>query len=239
MSFADFWNILKEAQFTFTGIIEWVVALYHSVIENADIAPIWQYITTFFNTYLLPVCAVLSVLLLAVAFFGQKMSGVLKFTLFFIIGFFVGVRYLSPVIPENVFVPAWAVGAVVAIVIAVFYRFMFYILMTASVGYSVYRICYTGFSIKEATQYTAGKALVSLAVALVLVVIVLVFIKWAERLLTAFFGSWLAVIVFNKGVWSFTSLSFLVGRENTAVLVVSGVIALIGFIVQVKKRHVY
>ena len=175
----------------------------------------------------------------AISFFGQKMAGVLKFCLFFVSGFITGVEFLSPLLPEAISIKSWIIGLVAAIIVAVLYKYLYYILLMISVGYSVYRICFTGFFISATAQYTAGKALVSLGVAAAAVILALIFHKWIERLLTAAFGGALTAFAFNYGIYRFTALSFLVGREWLGIVVVGGVVALIGFIYQVKRREVY
>lgn len=239
MGFQEFFQAVKNAEFTFLGIKDWLLSLFFSATENPDVINIWQFIKNTYNTYLIISTIIVIALGAAVSLFGQKFCGIIKFCLFFFIGFIVGVQFLSPIIPESIPIKSWITGLVVATVVAVLYKYLYYLLLSVAVAYSVYRICFTGFFISVTKQLTAGKAMVSLIVALVCVVLVLILRKWIERLLTAFLGGYVIAAAFNYGIWRFTGLSFLVGREWLGLLIVGGVIAIGGFIVQVRQREVF
>ena len=237
MSFSEFFNAVKNAEFSFAGIGEWLTSIYYSITENPDIVSIWQFLTDAYNTYLIPLTLLFIAVGLVVAFYGQKITGIIKFLIFFVIGFSVGVHYLSPIIPDTVQIKSWIIGLVVAIVTAVLYKYLYYALIAVAVGYSVYLTCFAGFFIDATRIYTAGKATISLIVALVCVVIVLAFNKWAERALTATLGGYIVASSFSGGIFNLSSL--FPNNEYLGTLIVAVVIAVIGFIFQFKKREVY
>ena len=239
MGLQEFFGAVKNADIAFTEIRNFVLSVTSSAAANPDFANIWQFIKNSYNTYLLVSSVIAITIAIAIGFFGQKMTGVLKFCLFFMTGFVTGVEFLFPLLPESISIKAWIIGLIAAIIVAVLYKYLYFVLLIISVGYSVYRICFTGFFIAATAQYTAGKALVSLGVAAAAVILALIFNKWIERLLTACLGGAIAAFAFNYGVYRFTALSFLVGREWLGIVVVAGVIALIGFFYQVKRREIY
>jgi hypothetical protein len=239
MTVGEFFGTVKEAGFTFTGIFEWIKSLFTSLTENAGVIDIWQFITNAYNSYIIPISLVLITVSLAIAFYGRRISGIIKFIFFFLIGFAVGVNFLSPVIPESIKLDSWIIGLIVAVVVAVLYKYLYYVLLVVAVGYSVYRISYTGFFITATAQYTAGKALVSLLIALALAVAAIIFNSWVERVITASLGGYLAATVFNAGIWNYTSLPFLAGIEWVGILVISATVGLLGLYFQIIHREVY
>ena len=164
MTLAEFFGAVKEARFTFIEIKDFIVSLFQSVLNDDGVIDIWQFLHSAYSSYIIPISLVLISLAAAVAFYGRRISGIVKFILFFLIGFTVGVAYLSPIIPDNVNIPSWTIGLVVAVVMAVLYKYLYYVLLTVALTYSLYRIFYTGFFISLTAPYTAGKAMVSLLV---------------------------------------------------------------------------
>ena len=239
MSFVEFFNTVKSAEFSFYGIRDWIVSIYESIVENPDIVNIWNFITEKFNTYLVPISILLTLLGLVVCFYGQKITGIVKFIIFFIIGFAVGVHFLFPIIPDTVGLKSWVIGIVVAIVAAVLYKYLYYALISVAVGYSVYRICFTGFFIKATAEYTAGKGFISLLVALGCVAVVLAFNKWTERILTAFFGGYISALALNRGILHFTALPIFAGSEWVGILILTVALGADGFAFQIKHRELY
>jgi hypothetical protein len=238
MSFLEFFNTLKNAEFTFGSIIDWILSIFRSVPLDPDNAYIWQFIKDSYNSYLLVSSIIAICLAVAIAFFGQKMTGILKFCFFFAVGFSVGVRYLAPIIPESINIKSWIIGLVVAVVVAVLYKYLYYLLLIAAVGYSVYRLAFTVF-MTQSPDFSFMRCAVCLSISAVFVIIALIFNKWLERLLTSFLGGYLVAVAFNYGIYRFTSLPFLDGIEWVGTLVIGAVIAIPAFIVQVKKREVY
>ena len=239
MSFVEFFNTVKNAEFSFYGIRDWIVSIYESIVENPDIVNIWNVILDKFNTYLVPISIILVAFGLTICFYGQKITGIVKFILFFIIGFAIGVHFLFPIVPDTVGLKSWVIGLVVAIVAAVLYKYLYYALIAVAVGYSVYRICFTGFFIKATAEYTAGKGFISLLVAIGCVALVLAFNKWTERILTAFLGGYISTLALNRGILHFTSLPIFEGSEWVGILILTVALGVVGFAFQVKHRELY
>ncbi len=181
MSFSDFFNAVKNAEFTFIGIRDWILSIYYSITADSDIVNIWQFLSGAFNTYIVIFSIVVISIALAIAFFGQKMTGIIKFCLFFILGFCIGARYLAPIIPDTVMIKSWIIGLVVAVVTAVLYKYLYYALLSVAVGYSVYRIFFTSYFLPFITPLTEGRIDVCIAIAVVFIIITLIFNKWVER----------------------------------------------------------
>ena len=78
----------------------------------------------------------------------------------------------------------------------------------------------------------------ALAIALVVVVILFLFRKFIEMLGTAALGGFI-IAESIRMLWDYTTLDFLKGIEWVGALAITVVIALIGFIVQVKTRERY
>ena len=237
-SFTEFLISIKEARMGFRAIWAALVSLYTSVMTNPDIVEIWGWVTDFYHKYS-PVCRwLLFIGCIVIALFGKKILSVLKFSFFFVLGFGLGVYYLMPIFPESISIPAWIVGIVVGIVAAVLYRFLYVITAVTVITYSVYAVCYNGFYIHgPAAEYTAGKAFISLVVAVVVTVLVIVARKYFEMVGTAVLGGWLATMTFIRCIYDYNSaIPFLAERWWLGVFIPMAVIAAVGIVVQVKTR---
>lgn len=237
-NFAEFFTCVKEARFTFAVIRDAIIRLYYAITENSNISAIWNGITDAVTPFYKTVMTVLVVACVAVALFGRKMMGFLKFVAFFVVGFALGTHLLAPVLPPEVSIPAWIVGIVVALVAAVLYKFIYVVLYVGVAGYGMYILAYHGFYLSgEVGAYTTGKALACVIAALVAVILALVFKKYIEMIGTAFLGGWCASWIFANQIYNYTA--WFGERTWLAILIPTLVIALIGSLVQIKTRKRY
>ena len=178
---------------------------------------------------------VLIVIGLIIALFGKRLLGVLKFIAAVVIGFGVGTIYLAPLVS---FIPqAWIVGLVTAVVFALLYKVVYIVGIVALTGYSVYWTCFTAAVLPSVLAFTKGNMLFSAIAAVVAIVIVLVLLKFVEKVYTAVAGAYLIVVQLIK-IWDPRSLGILVAND-LILFIIMGVIALIGLIVQIKTRKRY
>lgn len=238
-SFSDFIDHLIGARFSFEYLWEQIVSLYDSVRSNPDILSIWDSLCDFTSYISAFIPYILMAAGIVVALFGKKMGGFLKFLGFFIVGFALGVHFLAPVIPEEVPIPAWVIGLVVAIVAAVLSKFLFVATYSAAVLYSVYRLCYHGFFFDSQTEFSTGKAITALAVAAIVLVLTLVLFKFTEMLIFSSFGAFMVTSGFALGIIDLGAIPKL--GSNSWILEVSviGIIAVLTFIFQIKTRRRY
>ncbi len=232
-NFSEFMKCVVEARFDFGYIWQRLVELFNSVTQNSEITSIWDKITGFIAPYMTFVLAGCMVLGIVICLFGKKISGILKFTTFFVLGYSLGVHFLEPIIPEEVWIPVWVVGLVIAIIAAVAYKFLFVGVYSVAVLYSIYRLCYFGFFLDEAPVFSTGKSVTSLAVAAVVLILSLILFRFVEMLLTASLGSLILTSAFSALVFDLGAKSWVVE------LVVFAVIALLGFLFQVRTRRRY
>ncbi len=232
-NFSEFIKCVIEARFGFEYIWQLLVNLYYSVTGNPDIAFFWNALMTSLTPVMNFIPYVVMAFGLLVCFFGKKLGGVLKFCAFFLLGFAAGLYFLVPLMSAEIPIAPWIVGLVVGIVAAVAYKFLFVAIYSVSVLYSVYRLCYYGFFLSGEPVFTAGKALTSLAVAAVVLILTLILFKFVEMLIFSAFGSWAFMTAFTYAVFDIGASSWV------AELVVAIIIALIGFLVQVRTRRRY
>ena len=233
-----FLNSIMNATLTLKGIFAYLKGLVDTTLANAEVAntlatvknlltPVWAY--RFFA---------FMALALIVAFFGKRLLGILKFLGGFAAGFIAGVALIAPMvsfIPTNF---AWIIGLVVGLVAALLNKILYVLIAIVGVGYSAYFCAFTAAILPEVFNFTKGNLLFSGIVAGVAVLLVLIFRKTVERLATAILGGyWFALALAN--VYNICTISFLATMGNIPHLVVAGIIALIGFIIQVKTRKRY
>ena len=177
---------------------------------------------------------VLMVIGLIIALFGKRLLGVLKFVAAVVVGFGVGALYLAPYVT---FVPEWVVGIVAAVVFALLFKVVYIVGLVALTGYSVYWTCFTAAVLPSVLAFTKGNMIFSAVAAVVAIVLVLVLLKFVEKVYTAVAGAYLIVVQLIK-IWDPRSLGVLVAND-LILFIIMGVIALIGLIIQIKTRKRY
>ena len=89
------------------------------------------------------------------------------------------------------------------------------------------------------TTYSGGRATACLIVALVFLVLALVFRKYAEMVITAFLGSWCAVLLFRYHVCKFEKLALFSGHFWVAIMIPTIILTAVAAVIQVKTRRRY
>lgn len=228
-------NSLMNATITITGILNYLKDMVAKALADTSVAgifgtvkglltPVWAY------RYIL-----LMVLALVVALFGKRMFGLLKFLGGFEAGFVVGVVFLAP---KLTFLPAYVIGAVIGLVVALLMKFLYYVILVGGVGYGVYYIAFSAAILPVVFNFTKGNLLFSAVAAVVAVVLVLVLRKWFEMLGTALAGAYVLTYALTF-VYDVRTIGFLSAYGDIPLYVVMGLVALVGFIVQVKTRKKY
>lgn len=238
-SFGEFLTCVKEARFTFGVIKDWIVSFFLSVRENPDIAVIWDNLMHWIYSARILLISLLIVACLCVALFGKKIIGVIKFSFFFVVGFVVGTHYLAPLLPSQIDIPAWIIGVVIALIAAVLYRFLYIMCYVLTVGYGAYVFAYYGFFTNTDATYSGGRATACLIVALVFLVLAIIFRKYVEMVMTAFLGSWCAVLLFRYHICKFEKLALFSGHFWVAIMIPTIVLTAVTAVVQIKTRRRY
>ena len=231
--FGAFFGDLKEANFDFTAIGEWIGAVYDTVVENTTVLDIWNggvSTLSFLAPYLLLIFLLGS---LVITFFGKKLSKPIEFIAIFVIAFCLGTCYISPLLDPFVELPHWIMGLIVAAVAAVLYRFVYIVLVVIAFGYSVYMIVYRPDVL---TPLLSGNYVTALIAAAVVLLLLFIFRNFTEAVGFAVFGAWLTALTvrgfFDYTVWL---------GENGYILVwiLTLIVAIPGSIVQIKMRKKY
>ena len=205
------------------------------VFQSSYIQQLWQAFKGGLDHIdrLLPL--VLFALFAIIAFFGKRIYPVLRFLVFFVLGFVLGIYLLAPpilgVLPN---LPPWLIGLASGIVLSVLSKFLYFFVLTAAVGYVAYVACFSGAGVDVLKGNTVG----AIVAAAILVVVVFAFLKYFEMLLTSGLGGYgIAAVV--RSLFDYTSFRAFEGREWMIVLGVTLLFAIPAFIVQVKTRKRY
>lgn len=231
-SFGEFFNSVKQADFSFTEIWKAIVSLYYDITKNPEIADIWNGIMDKISPIYATVATLAVVFCVVVALYGSKIIGFLKFSFFFLVGFALGVHLLAPIIPETVIIPHWIVGIVTALVSAVLYRFLYVVLLSVTVGYGSYLFIFNGFYLQAEPSYSPTKAFICLVIAFVIVLIAFLFRKYIEIFVTACLGGWCASWIFANEIYAFSS-------SWVVIMIPAIIVAAGGFILQMRTRYRY
>ena len=239
MTFSAFFDMVKNAEFGLDSTINGINNFIAGVLESTHVAVLRDYLATHLSAVLPYIPYVLLAIYAVVLFGGKRLFPFLRFLVFFGVGFVLGVYYLSPLVLVPLpTLPTWVIGLVAGIVASVMAKLLYWLVIIAVVGYGAYMFCFTGTLIPALTVYTQGNYLVSLAVAAVLVILVFILLKYIEMIGTAMLGGF-GIATFIRTLYDYTTISVFVGREWLGVLVVTVVIALIGFTVQFKHRETF
>lgn len=237
--FVQFFSNLRDARWGFGQIIEYFRGLNGAVKANEHIAGLLE---KFYGALevlggFLPY-VILAVYLIG-CFFGKKVLNTCKFISCFIIGYGCGVAFVSPLLDKVVSIPSWISGLVIAIVAAVFFKIIYVLALIAVSGYGVYLLAYSGTALSFVTQFSQGSWIISAIAAVVAVVLVLSLRKFVEMIGTAFAGSYLAVASIGA-LTGFTNWEWVGPTAGLIVFwIATGLIALLGFIVQWSTRKRY
>jgi hypothetical protein len=165
--------------------------------------------------------------------------GAVKFCIFFILGFFAGAHFLTPILPAQIGIPAVVIGIATALVAAILSKFLYVLIYFFFFGYGTYSTVLSLLLLSPAEAYSDTKAWLCLAVSVVVVTLALVFRKYVEMALTSFFGALGAAVLVDANVYKFTALSLFGANARFALIIVAGVVALLALFVQVKTRRLY
>lgn len=238
-SFSEFIEYLIGARFGFAYLWELLVNLYESVTTDVNVLSIWDWLKNLASGILGAVPYILMALGVVVLLFGKKMGGLVKFVGFFILGFFLGVYFLEPVIPLEVPISPWVIGIIIAIIAAVLSKFLFVTSYSIVVVYSVYRLCYHGFFFDTQHTFSAGKAITAFVVAAIILTLTLIFFRFVEMILFSALGAWMITSGFGIGIIDLGAIPKLGDKSWILEISIIGIIAVLGFIFQLKTRKRY
>lgn len=238
-NFSEFLVCVKEARFTFDVIWQWITSIFKAITENPDVQAVWNALASLIAPIYTSFIVIAIICCLLSVFFGRKIIGVIKFFVFFVLGFFLATHFLAPVLPSGMHIPPWLIGLVVALIAAILSKFIYTLFYLIFFSYGTYAMIFFVLLLNPAETYTDTKAIVCLVISIVVTILALVFRKYIEMLATSVLGSWAAVTLFVGNIYDFSAWQMFGGRAWVAILVVTAILSLLGFIVQVATRRRY
>ena len=236
---AQFFKNIASATYSLKDIADGIDKIYCEVVANPTMSSMWKGIMNFLKPHFAMYCVIISLFLIAVALFGKKMIGFLRFAFFAVVGFGIGTHYLASVIPAAVKIPGWLVGIVVAIVAAVLCRFLYFAMYGIAFGYGAYILSYNGFYITAFKFFTKDSVVISIIVSVIILAISLALRKYVEMAITAFLASRGAIYVMINGVYNFANWPIFDGKEWLGTLVFTILIGAATFVFQIRTRRRY
>ena len=227
-----------SASYSLADIIDKLKSFALGVLANENVAPIWGMVKGAFESFRPYLVYMFLALFVVVALFGKKLLPLIRFAAFFVVGFALGVYFLTPyvhvVLPT---LPAVAVGAVTGVVAALISKLLYLLCLVGVVGYDTYYICYIAM-IPFLETVTKGSTKLSLLAAAGVVVLVLLLRKYFEMLVLSLAGAW-GIVTIVKRFYDFTALSVFDGYEMIVNLAAIAVVGVVCFIFQFKTRRRY
>ena len=239
VSFTAIVDAFKDSSFgigeLFAAFKDFIYHLYNSdhIIEMREI--VWSFFGQFDRLLPLALFAVFAV----ITFFGKRIYPVLRFILFFIMGFGLGIYLLAtPIVGMLPNMPVWLIGLAAGIVISVLSKFLYYPTLALFIAAPVYTLFHSGMGVAALSSIFEGNMIAAAVAAIAAVVLAFLVLKFAEMLLTAMLGGYgIAVVI--KALFDYTAFGIFAGREWLGVLLVTLLFAIPGFIVQVRTRKRY
>ena len=234
-------NSFVDGSVTFGSIGEWFGGIFEAATAEGSAAARYFEIAKNFLEGVLPfawiIPAVLALLSLIQVFAGKKLLGLQKFLASFVAGFALGAAYVTPLISDlGVALDDWIVGLVVGVIAALLCKLVYFLAYVIAAGAAAYTLCVSGILPEVVSVYTKDM-IVAIVVAVVAIVLALVLRKLIEMLGTAVLGGWTLALSIEAII---VALMPQYGAlESWLILVIMGVAALVGFIVQVATRKRY
>ncbi len=203
---------------------------------NADVAAAWEDLWANIAPYEMYIPYVLIALGAITLFMGRRFFGIFKFLACFAVGYVAGAVIVTPMISTVLTVDASVVGIAVGVVLGVLSQLVYIVAIGGGVGFLTYSFVAEA-AIAELGQLDETGMLICIGIGVAAAIIAFVVLKYFEMIITSVLGAYLVSVGIVGGVFDFTAL--LPGSELLVELVVIAVLALIGFIVQVKTRKRY
>ena len=233
-----FLNSLITGKFDFAALGEFFISMNESIMANTDLMGIWDAIVGAVAS----IASFLPIIFIALGaielLFGKKLIPLQRFLLCAGVGFVCGVLYISPLINGMFTLPSYISGIVIGLVAAVLCKFVYYVAYAAAAAYSVYIVSINGL-IPFLADFTENNWMIGAIAAAVAVIVAFIFRKYIEMLGTALLGAYVISSTVIVNYYDYRTLEFIGDMGWVAELVVIGVVALIGFIVQIKTRKRY
>ena len=235
---SEFFNSVINGTFDFKAIGEVLKGFFANVMANPGVSTAWGAARAFLRSLGVIFPIILLVLSAIELFFGKKLMSIQRFLLCAAAGYGIGVVIISPMI-NNVFpLPDYVSGAVIAIVMAVLCKYIYFAAVAVAVGYSAYIACINPAVIPVALP-THGNLIISLVVAAVAILVVFLLLKYVEMLGTSVLGAFCITRIVIIHFFDYRTLAFLANFAWIVDIALIALIALIGFIVQIKTRKRY
>ena len=212
--------------------------LLFDVLADPAIAPYYDIAKTYAWQYRLYVAIAAAVVVLLIGLYGQRLFGLIRWSIVFAAGFLAGAGVLTPML--KVYAPAanpLLIGVLCGLVLAVLSKFIYNAVFMAIIGFDVYNICFNALFFPILENYTKGNMIISMGVALACIVLALILRKYAEMAITAGLVGFAIPIVVNRFVYDFAVHIPL--EPAVTVLIVGMILTGIMFLWQVKHRVRY
>jgi len=229
-------NGLIDAEYGFSDFGDKIGDIYNEVSSNEAIVDIWD--SLFFWIEDVPSFVITSILLalsLLEVFFGRKLLGLQKVVGSFILGFTLGIAYLSTHIPDAIPIPEWLIGLVIGVVAALVCKLTYFVLYVMFFGYGTYMIFKGGHLLPDSiASFVKDNVMIGLVVAAGVLILVLLFKRVVEKVGTAYIGGYLSslcVATLILSIFDPGSVAMSVIKVSLAL-----VLAVLGSIVQLRSR---
>ena len=176
-------------------------------------------------------------LCLIVGMFGRRLSGLIRVSLLFAIGFVASVHWVAPFVVKFVpDLPALYVGLAAGVIAAVLSKMIYNLTYIGCIGFDAFNICYGALFLPELTSTTQGDSTLSLVVAIFAVFIALGVRKYLEMIITAVAGG-LGIAYFVKTLYDYTT--YLNYDPNVTLILATAIVAAPLFVFQYRNRGYY
>lgn len=224
----DFFSKVVSGEFGFDSLKESIIRFNEAVFTHQDMT----FLSDFYNSAAGVMPYVTIAVMFLFLFFGKKLLPQIKFVCSFLVGFGLGVYFLAPTVDGIISgIPAWVSGLVIALLLLAINRLFYFLFFIFATFFAV--------SLLLNSFLNLGTSILIFA-AVIGVIIALIFKKYVEMCGTAFLGAFIMLKEVNSSLFAFnTEINLGTAFSIELVSLIAIIIAVIGFIVQIKTRKRY
>jgi hypothetical protein len=234
----EFLDSVVNGTLDFKALGEIFKGFFASTLANPGIAMVWEKVITFLRSLGIVFPLGLLALSLILLFLGKKLLSIERFIVAALVGYAIGVVIISPMINQVFALPDYISGAVIALVLAVLCKYIYFAVVAIAVGYSVYITCVNP-EILPFTTPVNGNHLISLVIALVAVLVVFLLLKYIEMIGTSVLAAFCISRIVIMHFVDYRAFAFLGNWGWVAELVLVAIVGILGSVVQIKTRKRY
>lgn len=222
---------IASGNINFESLTGWTDSIYEMVSSNSIVLSAWNNFVASNQFIRANLSIIFLVISLLVAFYGQKLTNVIKFVTVFTVSFCLAACYISRPLEILADLPEWVAPLIVAILVTAFGDWLFNLLAGAAAALPAYVLIMNPF---YPIPFIGGNQVVAALAAIVSLIVCFVYRKYLGRAGYALLGGFLTAQAI-RNFYDYTTFLPTLGKWLPYVVAIA--IAIVGYIHQHKTRR--